>query len=590
VETQAMIYNTRRSITVFAPVLLALGGAALATPAQAQERMPILVPIFANSAGERGNFGKDVAKEFRKLLEDFPTHRPVADKDINDKLKSFGLKEEALMDAGNDCVQAQQMTVHVAADLVLCGQWREVSKDNYQISAKVVAPGDDTYEMQSFQAENPKDAAQKLLTEFGEFTMGLRIAVYCQEAVGREDWADGIAKCTEALQINPQSKNAAYNLGSSHWRSGDPDQARQMFEKVLEIDPTYDDAILALGLIAAEQGRDEDATRHFHEYLTFNPGNVAVRLSIATEAAQAGGYVVALQIVEDGMADTEGEDLVALKEFAGAVAMNAAVREMNDSGNTAEVGAARPIVEKGLTYLEDVYAAKGAEIDVTSLRNMFTAYRLLDQNDKAVELGRMAVEHHADDPSIWSNYADALNRANNTAEALTALDRVAALDPQYANLYARKALWILASGDLEGAAAAALAGLQNNAIDPEQVDRIAQQITNAGYQDRVRTNNDFAGAMPYYDTAEKIAQTPETKAMIAFFRGYSVYQLAVEREKPNTLESARSTLPQFQRVVALMQAASVYTEGKPLENNRQEILRGANDYIEIQQLIINRGR
>jgi hypothetical protein len=96
--------------------------------------------------------------------------------------------------------------------------------------------------------------------------------------------------------------------------------------------------------------------------------------------------------------------------------------------------------------------------------------------------------------------------------------------------------------------------------------------------------------MPYYDTAEKIAQTPETKAMIAFFRGYSVYQLAVEREKPNTVESARSTLPQFQRVVALMQAASVYTQGKPLENNRQEILRGANDYIEIQQLIINRGR
>jgi hypothetical protein len=78
--------------------------------------------------------------------------------------------------------------------------------------------------------------------------------------------------------------------------------------------------------------------------------------------------------------------------------------------------------------------------------------------------------------------------------------------------------------------------------------------------------------------------------MIAFFRGYSVYQLAVEREKPDTLETARATLPQFRRVVALMEQASAYTQGKPLENNRQEIIRGANSYIDIQELIINRGR
>jgi tetratricopeptide (TPR) repeat protein len=588
-----MIHDTRRLSSVFVSALLATIGAAVASPVQAQnERFAVLVPIFANSAGDRGNFGKDVAEEFRDLLKDYPTHRPVDNDDVKDKLKEFGLKEEALSNQGNDCVQAQQMTVHVDARLVLCGVWQEVSRDSYRVSAKVIAPGQDSYSMQEFMAEDPEDAAQKLLTEFDQYMEGLRVAVYCQEAVTREDWQAGITDCTRALEANPQSKNAAYNLGSSYWRSGDAEQAKEMFEKVLEIDPTQDDAMLSLGLIAAEQGRTEDATAYFHEYLTFNPGNVAVRLSIATEAAQAGGYDAALQIVEEGMSETTGDDLISLKEFAGAVSMNAALQQMTEAGSTSEVGPARPTVEKGLAYLEEVYAAKGQETDVTSVRNMFTAYRLLDQNDKALEMGQMAVDHHADDPSIWSNYADALNRAGNTAEALAALDRVQQLDPQYANLYARRTLWQLNAGNLDAAVAAAQQGLQNNAIDPQQVDQIARQITSTGFQQKAR-NNDFAGALPYYETAEKIAQTDETRAMIAFFRGYSIYQIAVEREKPETLETAQATLPQFQRALALMQQAAAYTQtpaGANLEGNRQQIIQGTNSYIEIQELIIKRGR
>jgi len=586
-----MIHDTRRSSSLLLlTVLAAASGVAIAAPVHAQqgERYGVLVPIFANSAGGKGNFGKDIAKEFRKLLEDFPTHKPVADNDVRDKLKEFGLKEEALSDAGNDCVNAQQLTAHVHARLVLCGHWEEVAKDMYKVSAKVVAPGGESYTMTDFQTEDAKQAAQQLLSQFDVYMAGLRDAVYCQEKVTAEVWSEAVTKCTDALKANPQSKSAAYNLGSAYWRSGDRDKAAEMFKKVLDLDPTYDDAIKALGIIAAEQGRTDDATRYFHEYLTFNPGDVAVRLSIATEAAQAGGYDAALKIVEDGMDQTEGDDLVALKAFAGAVSMNAALKAMNASENPSEVGDARPVVEKGLGYLEDVYAAKGAEMDVTSLRNMFTAYRLLDQDAKAVELGRMAVEHHPDDASIWSNYADALNHAGSTAEALAALDKVAAIDPQYANLYLRKALWQLATNNFEGTVVAAQEGLQKNAIAPEQVDQIAQQITNAGYQ-KARAG-DYAGALPYYDTAEKVAQTPETKAMIAFFRGYSVYQIAVDREKPENVATARATLPQFKRAIALMEAAAAYTKGKPLEKNRQEIIDGATQLIEIQELIIKKGR
>lgn len=583
--------NTRRYHRVLPPALAILIAGLTAGPLFAQaERYAVLVPIFQNTAGQKGNFGKDAAKETIKLLEDFPTHKPVEEKTLKDALKQFGVKEEALGE--NGCVQGQQMTTHVDAQLVLCGTWEELDRDTYRVEAEVIAPGSDSYAMAPFQAADPKDAAQKIMEQFEEYMEGLRVAVYCQDYIGTENWPSAVENCRRAIEMNPASRSATYNLASALWKTGDLDGAKAMFMKVLELDPINEDALLSLGVLAAEMQNTEEAMKHFRDYLTLNPGDVDVRITIATDAAQAGGNEAALQIVEDGMPDATGDDLLRLQEFAGAFAMNAALRQMEASGDMSQVGEARPIVERGLGYLEQVFASKGEATDVTALKNMLTAYRLLEQYEKATDFGRQAVTHYPDDPALWSTYADALNRADMNDEALAALDRIEQIDPNYSLLHARRALWRLATGNLDGAVTAVETGLQAQQIEPTQADQIAQQITSMGFNDRAQKNQHQA-ALRYYATAEKVAQTSATRSMIAFFKAYSMYQQAAEAEKPETLATARATLPQFQAVLALLRQASEYTQspaGGRLEANRQQLIEGTNQYIQIQQAIIKRGR
>ncbi len=75
-----------------------------------------------------------------------------------------------------------------------------------------------------------------------------------------------------------------------------------------------------------------------------------------------------------------------------------------------------------------------------------------------------------------------------------------------------------------------------------------------------------------------------------FWLGYAIFQSARAQQEPQTLETARATLPRFQEVLRLMQGCADYTQRNNRESNRQELLNATNTFIEIQDAIIRRGR
>ncbi len=76
--------------------------------------------------------------------------------------------------------------------------------------------------------------------------------------------------------------------------------------------------------------------------------------------------------------------------------------------------------------------------------------------------------------------------------------------------------------------------------------------------------------------------------MIAFFRGYAIYQMAdAAAQKGTTLAIANATLPQFRRVIPLMEQASAWGQQDAV---RRQIIQGATDWIAVQEAIIKRGR
>ena len=77
----------------------------------------------------------------------------------------------------------------------------------------------------------------------------------------------------ESATLNPADASAHYNLGLIHQSRGELDQARQRFERALEIDAEEIDASYQLGRIALQQKRYADAIQNFEHVVARNPAH-----------------------------------------------------------------------------------------------------------------------------------------------------------------------------------------------------------------------------------------------------------------------------------------------------------------------------
>jgi len=83
---------------------------------------------------------------------------------------------------------------------------------------------------------------------------------------GRLDQAVGAY--LEALERDPNNKFAHNNLGVVYMQKGQYAKAAQHFERVLAIDPSYDKAMLNLGIIYDDHlGDKEKALKYYDQYL-----------------------------------------------------------------------------------------------------------------------------------------------------------------------------------------------------------------------------------------------------------------------------------------------------------------------------------
>ena len=74
----------------------------------------------------------------------------------------------------------------------------------------------------------------------------------------------------ESATLNPADASAHYNLGLIHQNRGELDQARQRFERALQIDSEEIDASYQLGRIARQQKRYADAIQSFEHVVVRN--------------------------------------------------------------------------------------------------------------------------------------------------------------------------------------------------------------------------------------------------------------------------------------------------------------------------------
>ncbi len=566
---------------------------------QASSRFRVLVPYLQPEGDADDDFGEDMAEELRDAINNLATHVPVDEDELEDAADRFDMDVDEL-----NCVRSRQLATQINSQVVLCGTYTEAGNDQYAIESHfVVVENSETFEVEPITVSENDDgraqAAQHIVQAFERVVEQTRAAAFCQDYYNSQQYESALENCDRALELNPNSISSRYTKALTLEKTDRLEPALEELQTVLEQDPIHENALQWAGNISARLGMEEQGREYYSRYLELNPQDSNVRMNIAYDLAQAGDPEGAMDLLEEGF-DLD-PDNVNLHEQYGNFAFAAARDRMEEAGLTAQQG--RTVAEGAQQQMPDtvaalyqtaiesyrtVFEAKGAETNESQLRNVVAAYLQLGETQQAIDFARQAVDQTRESAALWNVYANALNQQGNTEEAIAALDTVQSLDPEYPNIAVRQGKWLMDAGRVDEALPKLRGAVESGAVEASVAARLV--LSDAHSKGVQQENWDYA--VNGLQAAKEFDVPEQARAELDFWHGYALYQQAVAEQEPQTVETAEATLPMFQRALELFQASTPYVEGQSAISSEQlqKFQSAAQQYIEIQEAIIERGR
>ena len=144
------------------------------------------------------------------------------------------------------------------------------------------------------------------------FIVFMLLRGYFNDIMGTQRAKAAFKQNLESATLNPADASAHYNLGLIHQSRGELDQARERFERALQIDDGEIDASYQLGRIARQQKRYADAIHNFEHVVTRDPAHSQYEIwrEVAATYIAAGQFEDARtaleQFLEHRPSDPEG--------------------------------------------------------------------------------------------------------------------------------------------------------------------------------------------------------------------------------------------------------------------------------------------
>jgi tetratricopeptide (TPR) repeat protein len=545
---------------------------------QASARFRVMVPEIQPTNGADDKFGERLADRLRELINDMDTHQPIEEKELKNALKQYDLDMEDL-----DCTAARQLAGLIDAQVVFCGSYAP-DGEGYRLDTKFIDSSGEEFPVDpvSVPERGQQEAATHIYQALQVQSDQARASQFCGDYATSGNWDEALNMCTQAIDLNPLGVSSRYTRGVVYRELGRMEEALEEFKQVLEIDQVHEAALQNAGYVAATLGLDGEAREFYEQYLTLNPTNAGVRMNVAYELATAGDPLGAMQFIEVGL-EVDPENVELLRQhgnFAFAAGAELAQGQEELPPEAAE------LYQKALDSYQKVYAVEGESMDVSQLRRMVVGHIELGEPQEAVDFAERILETHGEEGAIWAIYADALKANGQVDDAIAALEELKQIQPDYPNIAARQGNWLVQEGRIEDA----IPVLQQAVDRGEQsADAMANVLLANAVNEGINKEN-WSHAIQTLRQAKEFDISDQTRQQYDFYLGYAIFNRASDQQEPQTLETARATLPQFQEVVRLMQGCADYAQRTDRERNRQQILTATNTFIEIQDAIIKRGR
>jgi tetratricopeptide (TPR) repeat protein len=556
-----------------------------ASAQQEMGRVRVLVPDLFSVSGDDRGWGEDVAEDLRDIINELATHQPIDRGDIRDELRRFDLRMEDL-----NCISTIQLAPQIQAGVAVCAQY-DVQGDNRRLHDIQFVDAESSarfpVEEITVHKDQKEEAARHIAEAFDLLVQQLRMRLFCFDYAQQEDWTAALRNCDQALELNGDDNGVRYQRAQALYRLERLEEALGEVETILAADAYYEDALNLGGYLATTLGRAEEGREYYGRYLEVNPNAEAVRRNIAYEMFQAGDAEGAMLLIEEGLEGQEqSADLLGdLGSYAMEAARQATPEDMQPGGELPpEVSA---LYRKAITSLEGVFEARGDSMEVGQVRNIVSAYAQIGEAENAVAFAERALEVYPEEASLLSTYSTALQRLERIDDAVAALQRIESIDPEYPDLYARQASLLIRANRRDDA----LPIMQRAVERGSDPNRMADLLFGDAYQKGLDTRNanrnldyGIAGVV----AAKSFDLSAEKRAQMDFWHGYGLYLKGVATQEPNTLQSAQSSRPMFEQSLPLLQAGASYAPSVGI--NPDQIIQAAQQYLDIQNAIIRRGR
>lgn len=291
-------------------------------------------------------------------------------------------------------------------------------------------------------------------------------------------------------------------------------------------------------------------------------------------------------LIEEGLAVEESVEL--LGDY-GNYAFEAARRATPEGVQTgdAEIPAeTRELYDRAISAYLRVFEEKGDSMSVSQLRNVVSANVQLGNLEDAITTAESVLEVFPEESSIWAVYSTALERTGRIDDALAALQSIETIDPEFADLYARQGNMLLAANRRDEALPILRKAVDLQGADPNTVARI---IFGDAYRKGIQPEQKNWGyALGGIRAAKEYEVSSETGQELNFWHGWVLYQQGILAQEAQTLESAQRSAPLFRQAKEFFQGAMGYAQQRNI--NLTQIIDATDQYIEIQDAIIRRGR
>lgn len=552
--------------------------------AQDGSRFRVMIPNMQPTDETRARFGERVANNLRNGI-DLNTHVGMSERDMDRAAREYDMRARDL-----GCIEARQLAALVDVPLVMCGFYQQEAEQLRVTASFFTVPGNEEYPVEPFVvAENDeRGAMERILQSFEVMVQQVQYVAFCGDAYASSDWERALDYCTQAVELAPDVPSAKIALGGTYMELENFEQALSYFEQVLAQDEWNGDVMVNAGYAATQLGETEKARGFYTRYLEINPGSSQVRQQVAFDLAQGGDIEGAMEFVRQGL--VEDPDDIGLLESYGSYAFRVAV-DRQSFAPVSQDGEMNPetaaLFREASETLMRVVEEEGAESNPSYVVNSVRAYLQLNELEQALLTAERGLQIFPEAANLWAEKGTVHNRMQQIDESVAALERAEELDPEFPQINSRMGIYLVQAGRMEDG----LPYLRRAIESGEQTaDQVANVIFGDAHSNGIRENRDLDYGIRQLEMAKSTLEvSQEWRQQLDFWHGYAVFQRAIQRQAPSTVQSAQATLPEFRRAKELLQAGRPYVQRTNIIPNLDEFIGNVDTYIEIQDAIIRRG-